>query len=123
MSLFAGTGVAMITPFNSDGSIDWESMKKTIQHLTTGKVEYLVILGTTGETATLNTDEKQQVFSFVAANNEGKLPLVAGIGGNYTNSVIEGYKKFDLAGYSAILSVSPYYNKPVKMGYTSIIKH
>lgn len=116
MSSFAGTGVAMITPFNSDGSIDWESMKKTIKHLTAGKVEYLVILGTTGESATLNSDEKQQVFRFVAENNEGKLPLVAGIGGNYTSSVIDEYKKFDLAGYSAILSVSPYYNKPSQNG-------
>ncbi|MFN8253982.1 MAG: 4-hydroxy-tetrahydrodipicolinate synthase [Ferruginibacter sp.] len=116
MSSFAGTGVAMITPFNSDGSIDWESMKKTIKHLSDGKVEYLVILGTTGETATLNTAEKQEVFSFVAAHNEAKLPLVAGIGGNYTAAVIDGYKKFDLSGYSAILSVSPYYNKPSQNG-------
>lgn len=116
MSLFAGTGVAMITPFNSDGSIDWESMKKTIKHLTAGKVEYLVILGTTGETATLSTSEKQQVFSFVAENNEGKLPLVAGIGGNYTQEVLDAYKKFDLKGYNAILSVSPYYNKPSQNG-------
>lgn len=116
MSLFAGTGVAMITPFNSDGSIDWDSMKKTIKHLTSGKVEYLVILGTTGESATLNTEEKQKVFSFVAENNEGKLPLVAGIGGNYTQAVLDGYKKFDLRGYNALLSVSPYYNKPNQNG-------
>ncbi len=116
MSLFAGTGVAMITAFNIDGSIDWLSMEKTIKHITSGKVDYLVILGTTGETATLSTEEKQQVFSFVAHHNEGKLPLVAGIGGNYTQNVIDGYKKFDLAGYSAILSVSPYYNKPSQSG-------
>ncbi len=116
MSSFAGTGVAMITPFNSDGSIDWNSMKKTIKHLADGKVEYLVILGTTGESATLSSDEKQQVFSFVAEHNEAKLPLVAGIGGNYTQAVIDGYKKLDLTGYSAILSVSPYYNKPNQNG-------
>lgn len=116
MSLFAGTGVAMITPFNGDGSIDWNAMKKTMKHLVNGKVEYLVILGTTGESATLTGEEKQQVFSFVAENNEAKLPLVAGIGGNYTQSVIAGYKKFDLTGYSAILSVSPYYNKPNQNG-------
>jgi 4-hydroxy-tetrahydrodipicolinate synthase len=116
MSLFAGTGVAMITPFNTDGSIDWESMNKTIQHITNGKVEYLVILGTTGESATLTSDEKQKVFSFVAENNKAKLPLVAGIGSNNTHSVLEGYKKFDLTGYSAILSVSPYYNKPNQNG-------
>ncbi len=116
MSLFAGTGVAMITPFNTDGSIDWDSLKNTITHLTNGKVEYLVILGTTGESATLTGTEKQKVLSFVAEHNTAKLPLVAGIGGNYTQSVIEGYKKFDLTGYSAILSVSPYYNKPNQNG-------
>ena len=66
MNKFAGTGVAMITPFNEDGSIDWNSLSKTINHLTNGKIEYIVVLGTTGESATLNTEEKQQVFSFVA---------------------------------------------------------
>jgi len=116
MSLFTGTGVAMITPFKTDGSIDWDSMQKTITHLTNGKVEYLVILGTTGESATLSHDEKQQVFSFVAQHNAGKLPLVAGIGGNYTQNVIDNFNKFDLAGYAAILSVSPYYNKPSQNG-------
>src|SRR5882757_4490137 len=87
MQQFSGTGVAVITPFNNDNSIDFESLKKTIDHLTKGKVEYLVILGTTGESATLSSEEKQQVFSFVAENNGGKLPLVAGIGGNYTQQV------------------------------------
>jgi 4-hydroxy-tetrahydrodipicolinate synthase len=116
MSLFTGTGVAMITPFNTDGSIDWASLQKTITHLTTGKVEYLVVLGTTGESATLSAKEKQEVFSFVAQNNTGKLPLVAGIGGNYTQQVIDDYKKYDLTGYNAILTVSPYYNKPSQAG-------
>lgn len=116
MSLFTGTGVAMITPFYSDGSIDWESMKKTIAHLTNGKVEYLVILGTTGESATLSHAEKQQVFSYIAQNNSGNLPLVAGIGGNNTQHVIDDFKNFDLKGYNAILSVSPYYNKPSQNG-------
>jgi 4-hydroxy-tetrahydrodipicolinate synthase len=116
MNKFTGTGVAMITPFNADGSIDWDSLKNTIQHLTKGGIEYIVVLGTTGETATLSKEEKQQVFSFVAENNTGNLPLVAGIGGNYTQEVIEGYKKTNLEGYSAILSVSPYYNKPNQNG-------
>jgi 4-hydroxy-tetrahydrodipicolinate synthase len=116
MNKFTGTGVAMITPFNIDGSIDWNSLKNTIQHLTKGGIEYIVILGTTGETATLTKEEKQQVFSFVAENNTGNLPLVAGIGGNYTQEVIDGYKKTNLDGYSAILSVSPYYNKPNQNG-------
>lgn len=116
MNRFIGTGVAMITPFNADASIDWDSLKKTIEHLTNGGVEYLVVLGTTGETATLNAHEKQQVLRFVAEHNTANLPLVAGIGGNYTQEVIEGYKNFDLEGYSAILSVSPYYNKPNQNG-------
>jgi 4-hydroxy-tetrahydrodipicolinate synthase len=116
MNKFTGTGVAMITPFNADGSIDWNSLKNTIQHLTKGGIEYIVVLGTTGETATLSKEEKQQVFSFVAENNIGNLPLVAGIGGNYTQEVIDGYKKTNLDGYSAILSVSPYYNKPNQNG-------
>ena len=116
MQQFSGTGVAVITPFNNDNSIDFESLKKTIDHLTKGKVEYLVILGTTGESATLSSEEKQQVFSFVAENNGGKLPLVAGIGGNYTQQVTDNFKKFNLDGYNAILSVSPYYNKPNQNG-------
>ncbi len=116
MSKFTGTGVAMITPFNIDGSIDWDSLKKTIAHLTNGKIDYIVVLGTTGESATLSSEEKQAIFSFVAANNTGKLPLVAGIGGNYTQEVINHFGKFDLSGYDAILSVSPYYNKPNQNG-------
>jgi 4-hydroxy-tetrahydrodipicolinate synthase len=116
MSKFTGTGVAMITPFNADNSIDWNSLKKTISHLTNGSIEYIVVLGTTGESATLSKEDKQQIFSFVAENNTGKLPLVAGIGGNYTQEVIDGYKQFNLDGYSAILSVSPYYNKPNQNG-------
>jgi len=79
-------------------------------------VEYLVVLGTTGESATVHGEEKQQVFSFVANTVAGRLPLVAGIGGNDTSEVIAGYRKFDLKGYDAILSVSPYYNKPNQEG-------
>jgi 4-hydroxy-tetrahydrodipicolinate synthase len=116
MHKFSGTGVAMITPFNLDGSIDWDSLKKTIHHLTTGKIEYIVVLGTTGETATLSSAEKQEVFRFVAENNIGNLPLVAGIGGNYTQGVLNDFKQTNLEGYSAILSVSPYYNKPTQQG-------
>lgn len=116
MNKFGGTGVAMITPFMEDGSIDWNSLTRTIQHLIHGKVEYIVVLGTTGESATLSPEEKHQVFRFVAEKNEGRVPLVAGIGGNYTQAVLEGYKKIDLEGYDAILTVSPYYNKPNQSG-------
>jgi 4-hydroxy-tetrahydrodipicolinate synthase len=113
---FTGTGIAIVTPFHEDGKIDWDSFKKLIEFWIKGKVEYLVVLGTTGESATVHGEEKQQVFSFVNETVAGRLPLVAGIGGNDTNEVIEGFKKTDLKGYDAILSVSPYYNKPNQEG-------
>jgi 4-hydroxy-tetrahydrodipicolinate synthase len=113
---FTGTGIAIVTPFHADGKIDWESFAKLIEYWINGKVEYLVVLGTTGESATVHGEEKQQVFSFVANTAAGRLPLVAGIGGNDTSEVIDGFKKFDLTGYDAILSVSPYYNKPNQEG-------
>jgi len=113
---FTGTGIAIVTPFNEDGSIDWNSFKKLIEFWIEGKVEYLVVLGTTGESATVHGIEKQQVFSFVAETVAGRLPLVAGIGGNDTRAVIEDFRSFDLKGYDAILSVSPYYNKPNQEG-------
>jgi len=113
---FTGTGIAIVTPFNEDGSIDWKSYSKLIQHWIKGGVEYLVVLGTTGESATIHGKEKQEVFSFVAKETAGKLPLVAGIGGNDTHEVTEGFKNFKLDGYDAILSVSPYYNKPNQEG-------
>lgn len=113
---FTGTGVAIVTPFTQDGSIDWPAFEKVINHIINGKCEYLVVLGTTGESATIHGKEKQEVFSFVNKINAGRVPLVAGIGGNDTHEVIEGYKNFDLKGYDAILSVSPYYNKPNQEG-------
>lgn len=113
---FTGTGIAIVTPFHEDGKIDWKSFKKLIEFWIEGKVEYLVVLGTTGESATVHGHEKQEVFSFVSETVNGRLPLVAGIGGNDTAEVIEGFKEFDLKGYDAILSVSPYYNKPNQEG-------
>ncbi len=113
---FRGTGIAIVTPFHEDGSIDWDSFKKLIHFWVENKVEYLVVLGTTGESATIHGAEKQQVFSFVHAENAGRLPLVAGIGGNDTKEVIESFKQFNLEGYNAILSVAPYYNKPNQEG-------
>lgn len=113
---FRGTGIAIVTPFLEDGTIDWEAYKKLIHFWIENKVEYLVVLGTTGESATIHGEEKQAVFSFVKNEVAGRLPLVAGIGGNDTAEVIEGFKKFNLEGYSAILSVSPYYNKPNQEG-------
>lgn len=113
---FRGTGIAIVTPFLEDGAIDWDSFSKLINFWIDNKVEYLVVLGTTGESATIHGEEKQQVFSFVHAENKGRLPLVAGIGGNDTREIVDAFKKFNLDGYSAILSVSPYYNKPNQEG-------
>ena len=113
---FTGTGIAIVTPFHPDGKIDWESFGQLIEFWIKGKVEYLVVLGTTGESATIHGDEKQQVFTFVQNKVAGRRPLVAGIGGNDTAEVVNGLKKFNLKGYDAILSVSPYYNKPNQDG-------
>jgi 4-hydroxy-tetrahydrodipicolinate synthase len=115
-SKFRGTGIAIVTPFHADGKIDWESFAKLINFWIEGKVEYLVVLGTTGESATIHGSEKQEVFSFVSKTARGRVSLVAGIGGNDTHEVLEGFSKFDLSGYDAILSVAPYYNKPNQEG-------
>ncbi|MBO9673011.1 MAG: 4-hydroxy-tetrahydrodipicolinate synthase [Sphingobacteriaceae bacterium] len=116
MNKFQGTGVALVTPFNTDGSVDYNGLKNLINHLVDGGIDYLVSLGTTGETATMTKDEKKKVWAYTAEINNNRLPLVAGIGGNNTVAVAEEIKSFDAAGYSAILSVSPYYNKPTQEG-------
>lgn len=113
---FTGTGIAIVTPFNENGSIDWKSFEGLVEFWIKGKVDYLVVLGTTGESATIHGKEKQEVLSFIATQVNGRCPLVAGIGGNDTNEVIKGFKEFNLSGYDAILSVSPYYNKPNQEG-------
>lgn len=113
---FTGTGIAIVTPFNENGTIDWNSYKRLISFWIEGKVEYLVVLGTTGESATVHGTEKQEVFSFVKNEVAGRVPIVAGIGGNDTHEVVRQFREFDLSGYDAILSVSPYYNKPNQEG-------
>lgn len=114
--LFAGTGVAIVTPFLENGDLDKVSLEKLVEHLIVGKVDYLVVLGTTGESATLSKEEKKEVFSLVNQYAKGRIKLVAGIGGNDTRAVIKSFGDYDLSGYSAILSVSPYYNKPNSEG-------
>lgn len=116
MNKFHGTGVAMVTPFNTDGSVDYEGLKKLINFQIDGGVEYLVSLGTTGESSTLSKDEKKSVWKFTKDTVGGRIPLVAGIGGNCTADVIDSIKDFDHSGYDAILSVSPYYNRPTQEG-------
>jgi dihydrodipicolinate synthase len=116
MNKFHGTGVALVTPFNADGSVDFDGLKNLINYLIEGKVEYLVSLGTTGEASTLNKDEKKKIWEFTAEINNGRLPLIAGIGGNDTNVIAQNIKDFEVSGYDAILSASPYYNKPTQEG-------
>lgn len=111
-----GTGVALVTPFLKDGQIDFKGLSKLVNHVIVGGVNYLVSLGTTGESSTLSKREKQEVLSFTVDCSSGKVPIVAGIGGNNTSLVINDLKSMNLNGVSAILSVSPYYNKPSQEG-------
>ena len=115
-SQFKGLGVAMVTPFTDDLAVDLPALEKLTEYLIGSGVNYLVVLGTTGETATLNYDEKKQVYSKIKDVAAGRVPLVAGIGGNNTLEIIEQIMAFDFKGYDGILSVSPYYNKPNQEG-------
>jgi 4-hydroxy-tetrahydrodipicolinate synthase len=111
-----GTGVALVTPFLADGSIDFKGLENLVNHCIAGGVEYLVVMGTTGESATLTTAEKALVLREVKRINAGRVPIIYGAGGNNTQAVIDGFSTTDLDGVSALLSVSPYYNKPTQEG-------
>jgi 4-hydroxy-tetrahydrodipicolinate synthase len=112
-----GTGVAIVTPLDKKGNVDTESLAGIVKHLHNGKVEYIVVMGTTGESATLSKEEKDLVIETVVEANANKLPLVLGIGGNNTAEVVNTIKKQNLKNFEAILSVAPYYNKPNQEGY------
>lgn len=116
MEAFVGTGVALITPFKEDLSVDTDALARVVKDQIANGIDYLVVLGTTAESATLTRDEKELIKSEVKKANAGKLPLVLGIGGNNTAAVVEELKSADLDGFDAILSVSPYYNKPTQEG-------
>jgi len=115
MKTLHGTGVAMVTPMDESGNIDYASLKRLLVHVSKG-VDYLVVQGTTGESATLSKEEKRKVLAFVANNNRKNLPIVYGIGGNNTAAVLEEIQDTDFGPIAAILSVSPYYNKPSQEG-------
>lgn len=117
---FYGTGVALVTPFKEDRSLDLDALGRLIDYCMDGGVDYLVVLGTTGEVATLTATEKKQVLQAAIAFNKKRLPLVYGLGGNNTQALLEEIKSTDFEGVDAILSVSPYYNKPSQAG---IIQH
>lgn len=116
MKELIGTGVALVTPFHEDGSVDFNSLEKLVNYTIDGGVEYIVILGTTAESATLTKEEKQNVIETIKKVNNKRVPLVLGIGGNNTAEVIKEYKEIDLSDYIAVLTVSPYYNKPNQEG-------
>ena len=111
-----GMGVALITPFNADKSIDFPALAKLLEYIIQNKADYIVVLGTTAETATLTEDEREQVRAFVVERVNSRVPLVLGVGGNNTKAVTDYLRQNDLSAFSAILSVVPYYNKPSQEG-------
>lgn len=115
-----GTGVALVTPFKKDKSIDFNALENIVEHVITQGVNYLVALGTTGETPTLSKAEKKAILECVLSKNNHRLPVVCGIGGNDTQSVLADFSYYPLDNVAAILSVAPYYNKPTQAG---IIAH
>lgn len=116
MQSIIGTGVALATPFREDFSVDTEALSRIVNFSIDGGVEYLVVLGTTAENATMTQEEKELVIKTVAEANKGRLPMVLGVGGNNTMEVVEELKTRDLSQFVAILSISPYYNKPTQEG-------
>ena len=116
MQALIGTGVALVTPFKSDFSVDTEALKNIVNFSIENGIEYLVVMGTTAENATLSAEEKELVINTVVEVNNGRLPLVLGVGGNNTLQVVNELKTRDFSAFDAILSVSPYYNKPTQEG-------
>lgn len=114
---FSGTGVALVTPFSNDLSVDYPALECIIEYVIAGGVDFIVSLGTTGEAVTLSTEECRQVFDFTIQKVNGRLPLVAGLfGSNYTEKLVNGVKNYNLEGFDAIMSSSPAYNKPPQEG-------
>ncbi len=116
MKKFRGTGVAIVTPFKNDLSIDFSALGRVINHIINGGINYIVALGTTGESVTLSKEEKKAVISYVVETVDKRVPLVVGIGGNNTQEIINSVRQSDLSGIDGILSVAPYYNKPGQRG-------
>jgi 4-hydroxy-tetrahydrodipicolinate synthase len=111
-----GTGVALVTPFDRNKEIDYPALGRLVEHVIAGGADYLVTLGTTAETPTLSSDEKKAIAAFIQKQNAGRLPVVLGVGGNHTEGVIRSLKEYDTEGVEAILSVTPYYNRPSQEG-------
>ena len=116
MQKFKGTGVAIVTPFKANKSVDYTALEKLVNHLVDNGINYIVVQGTTGESVTLSKEEKKETLAFIIKVNNGRLPIVLGIGGNCTQTVKDTIESTDLNGVDALLSVSPYYNKPTQEG-------
>ena len=117
MQKFIGTGVALITPFKEDLSVDFDALVKLVNFNIENGTNYLVINGTTAESATITKEEKQEIIDVIVKTNDGRLPLVLGIGGNNTLEVVKEFKTRDLSNIDGILSVAPYYSKPTQEGF------
>ena len=115
-TIFKGLGVALVTPFMPNGAIDFAAVAKIVDKLVNGGVDYILVLGTTGETPTLSSDERKALIRFVRDRVAGRVALMVGIGGNCTHDVVATIRTWDLRGYDAVLSVNPYYNKPNQEG-------
>lgn len=115
-TIFKGLGVALVTPFMENGAIDFAAVAKIVDNLIAGGVDYILVLGTTGETPTLSTDERKALIRFVRDRVAGRVKLMVGMGGNCTHDVVKTLRTWDLRGYDAVLSVNPYYNKPNQEG-------
>ncbi|MBA4321575.1 MAG: 4-hydroxy-tetrahydrodipicolinate synthase, partial [Odoribacter sp.] len=116
MKKFKGTGVAIVTPFKNDSSIDFSALGRVVNHVIKGGINYIVVMGTTGESVTLSKDEKKALVSYIKEAIDNRVPLVVGIGGCNTQEIITQVRNTDLAGVDGILSVAPYYNKPNQRG-------
>lgn len=114
--MLTGTGVALITPFTSQGQVDFPALERTVNNIIKGRAEFIIVLGTTAETATLSGEEKQQIVRSVVDAAKGRVPLVLGAGGNSTAEIVRCLEREDLSAFAAILSVVPYYNRPTQEG-------
>lgn len=117
MQKLVGTGVALVTPFKEDLSVDYDALKELVKYNIDNGTNYLVINGTTAESATITKQEKEEIIKVIATTNQGKLPLVLGVGGNNTKIVVEELQSLDLSQIDAVLSVAPYYSKPTQEGF------
>lgn len=123
MNFLKGIGVAIITPFKTNGEIDFSAYESLIDFYVNNGISYLVILGTTGESHSVTFDEKRRIFENISNINRGRLPLIAGFGGNNTQNIVDELQNYEMKNFSAILSVCPYYNKPSQTGLFEHFSH